>query len=76
MKTLPLAMVFAALTQYQSGIVMSCLVFVTILLCIGGFKMWRRLTDLESIVYSTNKVTKEAKKIMREIESISEDSMG
>lgn len=76
MKTLPFAMILAALTQYQSGIVMACLAFVTVLLCVGGIKMWRRLTDLESVVYSADKVTKEAKKVMQEIEGVSEDSMG
>lgn len=61
------SMVLAALTEGESFIVLTSLIFVTSLLIIGSVKMWRRLTALEVVVYAGNEVTKHAKEVIDEV---------
>lgn len=60
------AMVLAALTQYQSSLILALLVFVVILLICGYFKSVKRLSELEAVVFTNRKTTKEVLNAGRE----------
>ena len=61
---IPLAMIFAALTQFQSTLILGCLAFVVVLLGIGMINSLRRLSDLEKVVYASRDKTR---KVLKDI---------
>lgn len=62
-------MYFSVLTEKQSNIVLVCLGFVVALLVIGVLRTFKRLVELEKVVYNSTQNTKQLKKAVSSVKN-------